>query len=42
MSGGEVAVRRVAPKLGQHTAEVLGALGHSAADIEALRRDRII
>ena len=42
MSGSDVAVRRVAPKLGQHTTEVLGFLGHSAADIEALRRDRVI
>src|SRR5262245_25929492 len=42
MSGSGVAVRRVAPKLGQHTAEVLGALGHSAADVEALRRDRVV
>jgi crotonobetainyl-CoA:carnitine CoA-transferase CaiB-like acyl-CoA transferase len=42
MSRSDVAVRRVAPKLGQHTEEVLGALGYSAAESEALRRERII
>ena len=42
MSSGEVAVRVAAPKLGQHTGEVLGALGYSAADIEGLRRDKVV
>jgi crotonobetainyl-CoA:carnitine CoA-transferase CaiB-like acyl-CoA transferase len=30
-------VRRAAPKVGEHTDEVLGALGFSAADLERLR-----
>ena len=34
MSG--VAVRETAPRLGQHTAEVLGELGYDAARIDAL------
>jgi crotonobetainyl-CoA:carnitine CoA-transferase CaiB-like acyl-CoA transferase len=32
----------VAPKLGGHTAEVLGALGYGPSEIDALRRDRVI
>jgi crotonobetainyl-CoA:carnitine CoA-transferase CaiB-like acyl-CoA transferase len=32
----------VAPKLGQHTAEVLGALGCSESDLQRLRRDHVI
>ena len=42
MSGGEVAVRETAPKLGQHTDAVLAGLGYSAADIEALHRDHVV
>ncbi len=42
MSSGAVAVRVAAPKLGQHTDEVLGGLGYSPSDIEALRRDRVV
>ena len=42
MSGGAVAVRAVAPKLGQHTAEVLGALGYSESDLARLRHDHVI
>jgi formyl-CoA transferase len=42
MSATPVAVRVVAPKLGQHTDTVLGALGYTAADIAGLRRDRVI
>ena len=42
MSSGEVAVRVAAPKLGQHTDELLGALGYSPADIENLRRDNVV
>ena len=42
MSGSAVAVRAVAPKLGQHTAEVLGALGYSEADLAGLRRDHVV
>ena len=41
MSASEVAVRAVAPKLGQHTDRVLAALGYSTAD-RALRRDRVV
>jgi len=33
------AVRRAAPTLGQHTREVLGELGYSAREIEALERE---
>jgi crotonobetainyl-CoA:carnitine CoA-transferase CaiB-like acyl-CoA transferase len=36
------AVRTVAARLGAHTAEVLGALGYSAADLDALRRSRTV
>jgi formyl-CoA transferase len=42
MSAGSVAVRAVAPRLGQHTDEVLGALGYAAADIADLRRDGVV
>jgi len=42
MSVGAVAVRAVAPKLGQHTAEVLGALGYSESDLAGLRRDHVV
>jgi crotonobetainyl-CoA:carnitine CoA-transferase CaiB-like acyl-CoA transferase len=42
MAAGAVAVRAVAPKLGQHTAEVLGALGYSESDLAALRRDHVV
>jgi crotonobetainyl-CoA:carnitine CoA-transferase CaiB-like acyl-CoA transferase len=42
MSAGAVAVRTVAPKLGQHTAEVLGALGYSESDLASLRRDHVV
>ena len=42
MSAGAVAVRAVAPKLGQHTAEVLGALGYSESDLARLRRDHVV
>jgi crotonobetainyl-CoA:carnitine CoA-transferase CaiB-like acyl-CoA transferase len=30
------------PELGEHTDEVLGELGYSKADIEALRRDKVV
>ncbi|MGH7403735.1 MAG: CoA transferase, partial [Candidatus Rokuibacteriota bacterium] len=42
MSGGAVAVRRTAPRLGQHTDEILTGLGYTAADIADLRRERAI
>ena len=42
LSRSRIAVRTVAPRLGAHTDEVLGALGYDAAALDALRRDRII
>ena len=42
MSASAVAVRATAPKLGQHTDEILVGLGYASADIAALRSDRVI
>jgi crotonobetainyl-CoA:carnitine CoA-transferase CaiB-like acyl-CoA transferase len=42
LSRSRTAVRAVAPRLGEHTAPVLAALGYGAAEIEALRRARAI
>ena len=42
LSRSPVAVRAVAPKLGAHTAEVLGELGYGPAELEALRRERVV
>jgi crotonobetainyl-CoA:carnitine CoA-transferase CaiB-like acyl-CoA transferase len=42
MSASPVAVRAVAPRLGPHTGEVLGGLGHSAQDIDRLRGDGVV
>jgi formyl-CoA transferase len=42
LSRSRVAVRSVAPRLGAHTAEVLEGLGYTLAEVEALRRDRVI
>jgi crotonobetainyl-CoA:carnitine CoA-transferase CaiB-like acyl-CoA transferase len=42
LSRSRVAVRSVAPKLGAHTIEVLKGVGYSQAEVEALRRDRVI
>ena len=36
------AVRATAPKLGQHTDQILAGLGYAPDDIAALRRDRVI
>ncbi len=35
-------VRRPAPAIGEHTGEILPALGYSGADIERLRKQRVI
>ena len=37
-----VAVRRTAPRLGEHADEILAGLGYAAADIAALRQERVI
>jgi crotonobetainyl-CoA:carnitine CoA-transferase CaiB-like acyl-CoA transferase len=42
LSGTPGAIRSAAPKLGEHTEEVLRGLGYSSADISALREKRII
>jgi crotonobetainyl-CoA:carnitine CoA-transferase CaiB-like acyl-CoA transferase len=42
MSGSDVGVRTTAPKLGQHTDQILAGLGYASDDIAALRRDRVI
>jgi formyl-CoA transferase len=42
MSASDVAVRTVAPRLGQHSEEILTALGYTTAEAEQLRRDRIV
>ena len=42
MSESPWSVRRPAPMLGQHTGEVLGALGYSEADIAALREQGVV
>lgn len=40
--GDEIAVRRVAPKLGEHNAEILGLVGVDSARLEKLKADGII
>jgi crotonobetainyl-CoA:carnitine CoA-transferase CaiB-like acyl-CoA transferase len=40
--GGSIAVRTVAPKLGQHNGEVFGSVGRSAADLAALKEKGVI
>ena len=42
MSGTPGGFRRPAPALGEHNAEILGALGLSAADLDALREEAVI
>jgi len=40
-SGAAFQIRRHAPRLGEHSAEVLGEVGYSAAEIEAMIREGI-
>ena len=42
LSGSPGAIRTPAPKLGEHTEEVLAALGYSAAEICALKQKKVI
>ena len=42
LSETRLGVRTVAPKLGQHTAEVLGALGYDAKAIDELRGQGVV
>ena len=42
LSESPITVRTVAPRLGEHTDQVLGSLGYSATDLARLRRDRAI
>ncbi len=42
MTSGAVAVRAVAPKLGEHTDQILAEVGYSTAEIDSLRRARIV
>jgi crotonobetainyl-CoA:carnitine CoA-transferase CaiB-like acyl-CoA transferase len=42
LTGSAVAVRRTAPKLGEHNAPILGALGYSAAQIGALQEQGVL
>jgi crotonobetainyl-CoA:carnitine CoA-transferase CaiB-like acyl-CoA transferase len=40
--GDDVRVRTVAPKLGQHNAEIFGRLGVSERDVDELRAKRVL
>jgi crotonobetainyl-CoA:carnitine CoA-transferase CaiB-like acyl-CoA transferase len=42
MSASDVGVRAAAPKLGQHTDQILAELGYASDDIATLRRERVI
>jgi crotonobetainyl-CoA:carnitine CoA-transferase CaiB-like acyl-CoA transferase len=42
MSAASVAVRQTAPRLGQHTDEILAGLGYAPGQIAELRRERVI
>jgi crotonobetainyl-CoA:carnitine CoA-transferase CaiB-like acyl-CoA transferase len=42
MSASAVAVRDTAPKLGQHTDQILKDLGYAPTEIAALRRERVV
>ena len=37
-----IAIRRPAPRLGEHTAEVLGELGLGAAELQRLRAEGVV
>ena len=41
-SDASVALRRPAPRLGEHTAEVLAELGLGAEDVERLRAEAVV
>jgi succinate--hydroxymethylglutarate CoA-transferase len=41
-NGARMKVKRPPPYLGQHTGEILKELGYTDAEIEGLRKDRII
>jgi benzylsuccinate CoA-transferase BbsE subunit len=41
-SAGPIGIRRPAPRLGEHTAEVLGELGLGAADLDRLRGEGVV
>jgi crotonobetainyl-CoA:carnitine CoA-transferase CaiB-like acyl-CoA transferase len=40
--GDGIKVRHVAPKLGEHNAEIYGQLGYSAADLAALKAKGVL
>ena len=40
--GESIGVRTVAPKLGQHNAEIFGRLGVSTEEMKALRKQKVI
>jgi crotonobetainyl-CoA:carnitine CoA-transferase CaiB-like acyl-CoA transferase len=42
LSASDVAVRRTAPRLGQHTDEILAGLGYTPADLQSLRGETVI
>jgi crotonobetainyl-CoA:carnitine CoA-transferase CaiB-like acyl-CoA transferase len=42
LSASDVAVRRTAPRLGQHTDLILAGLGYAPADIQSLRGEGVI
>jgi benzylsuccinate CoA-transferase BbsE subunit len=41
-TGASIGIRRPAPRLGEHTAEVLGELGIRAAEVERLRAEGVV
>jgi crotonobetainyl-CoA:carnitine CoA-transferase CaiB-like acyl-CoA transferase len=42
LSASDVAVRQTAPRLGQHTDEILAGLGYAPADVQSLRGESVI